>query len=55
MSFLKHLFRLKNQKQDISELTDFLANNEAFKTAAKKIHENTQGVKGGLGIFSKLD
>lgn len=54
MSFFRKLFRLKQQK-DISELTDFLANNEAFKNAAKSVHEKTKGVQGGLGIFSKLD
>lgn len=34
-------------------MTNFLAENEAFKTAAKTIHQNTT-VKGS-GLFSKLD
>ena len=54
MSFFRKLFRFKQQK-DISELTDFLANNEAFKNAAKSVHEKTKGVHGGMGLFSKLD
>ena len=36
-------------------MTDFLANNEAFKNAAKSVHEKTKDVKGGFNIFSKLD
>lgn len=41
MSFLRRIFRLK-QTQDIQELTDFLAQNETFKAAAKKIHSNNK-------------
>ncbi len=54
MSFFRKLFRFKQQK-DISELTDFLANNEAFKNAAKTVHDKTKDVQGGFGMFSKLD
>ena len=53
-NFFRRLMGFKKQK-DISELTDFLANNDAFKQAAQKIHQNTQQVKGGFGIFGKLD
>ncbi len=52
--FFRRLLGFKKQK-DISELTDFLANNEAFKQAAQKIHQNTKQVKGGFNIFSKMD
>ncbi len=43
MSFFRKLFRFKQQK-DISELTDFLANNETFKNAAKTVHDKTKNV-----------
>ena len=33
----RRLFKFK-QTKDIEQLTDFLANNEAFKQAAQKIH-----------------
>lgn len=38
MSFFRRLFGQVSNKQDIPELTNFLAQNETFKQAAKNIH-----------------
>jgi hypothetical protein len=39
MSFLRRFLRFKSSP-DIKELTDFLASNETFVKAAKKVHSN---------------
>ena len=53
-NFFRRFMRFK-QTQDIAPLTNFLAENEAFKQAAQTIHQNTKKVKSGGGLFSKLD
>jgi translation elongation factor EF-Ts len=53
-NLFRRLFQFK-QTRDIQPLTDFLAENEAFKQAAQKIHEGAKHVKSGGGLFQKLD
>ncbi|TNV73196.1 hypothetical protein FGO68_gene12141 [Halteria grandinella] len=53
-NFFRRFLRFK-QTQDITPLTEFLAQNETFKQAAQTIHQSTKKVKQGGGLFNKLD